>query len=183
MKPTSIYARWLRLLGKGGCGTNHHECGTEYEVRMLVQVCSQAPCSSIKPRLLASPQVSRQTSSFFYTIRAQISVQSVTNMVPVQRVLQICLLLAVAGTASGSETIIQWGTCIEDFDSPLPVDCGRLFVPLDYTNSTSDVTLSLELLRVPAAIQPARGSILLNFGGPGAPGRENLPPFGPLLQA
>jgi hypothetical protein len=51
------------------------------------------------------------------------------------------------------------------------VQCGTLEVPLDYTNESSSETITLELVKWPAATQPApRGSILLNFGGPGADG-------------
>lgn len=70
-------------------------------------------------------------------------------------------------------TVIQWGTCKDDFHSPSRVDCGRLFVPLDYTEPDGE-TLSLKLLRVPADKEPVKGSILLNFGGPGATGRDSL---------
>lgn len=77
-------------------------------------------------------------------------------------------------------TVIQWGTCKDTFNSTVRVDCGRLFVPLDYTSS-DDETLSLELLRIPAAKQPAK-SILLNFGGPGLPGKASLAGLAPTLQ-
>ena len=76
-------------------------------------------------------------------------------------------------------TAIQWGTCKETYNSSVRVDCGRLFVPMDYTSS-DDETLSLELLRVPAKRQPAK-SILLNFGGPGSEGRAPLAQLAPLL--
>lgn len=91
------------------------------------------------------------------------------------KLLTLASLLAVAHA-----TVIQWGTCKETFNSPVRVDCGRLFVPLDYTSS-DDETLSLELLRIPAAEQPAK-SILLNFGGPGLPGRSSLAGLAPTLQ-
>lgn len=78
---------------------------------------------------------------------------------------------------------IEWGACNDNLGSPIPVDCGRFLVPLDYTDTTPDAEmLSLELLRVPAKVQPADGSIVLNFGGPGAPGRNSLADAGPLLQ-
>ena len=96
-------------------------------------------------------------------------------------VLGLCFLGAACANNTSQPTI-QWGTCAEDLGSVLPVDCGRLFVPLDYSEQNSDVTLSLELLRVPAPVQPAKGSILHNFGGPGEPGRAKLVSQAPLLQ-
>ncbi len=77
---------------------------------------------------------------------------------------------------------IQWGACNETaINSTLPVECGNLGVPLDYTEPTSNETLTLELLRVPAAVQPSRGSILFNFGGPGVTGRGALALLAPAL--
>lgn len=93
----------------------------------------------------------------------------------VAKLLSIVPLLGLAHS-----TVIQWGTCKDTLNSTVRVDCGRLFVPLDYTSS-DDETLSLELLRVPAAKQPAK-SILLNFGGPGVVGRQSLADTAPLLQ-
>jgi hypothetical protein len=63
------------------------------------------------------------------------------------------------------------------------LDCGALQVPLDYTEPSSNATLHLELAKVPALIQPSRGSILFNFGGPGIPGRRSLGALAGLLQA
>ena len=53
-------------------------------------------------------------------------------------------------------------------------DCAHLEVPLDYTNSSS-VPLELSLFRVNATQEPKLGSILINFGGPGGTGAQNLP--------
>lgn len=92
--------------------------------------------------------------------------------------LQVSALLA----AAQATTVVQWGTCTDDFGSSVPVDCGTLLVPLDYT-VTSNETYTLDLLRVPAAVQPAKGSIVLNFGGPGDVGRATLAGYAPLLQA
>ncbi|GAM42077.1 hypothetical protein TCE0_043f15723 [Talaromyces pinophilus] len=91
---------------------------------------------------------------------------------------QLSSLLA----AAHATTVVQWGTCTDNFGSLLPVDCGTLLVPLDYT-VTSNETYTLDLLRVPATIQPAKGSIVLNFGGPGEVGRSTLAGYATLLQA
>jgi hypothetical protein len=77
---------------------------------------------------------------------------------------------------------MQWGACNKtEVNSTLPIECGNLSVPLDYTEPNSNATLNLELARVPAAVQPSKGSILFNFGGPGATGRDNLALLAPLL--
>lgn len=91
--------------------------------------------------------------------------------------IQLSSLLFVTHAA----TVIQWGTCTDNFGSLLPVDCGTLLVPLDYT-VTSNETYTLDLLRVPATVQPAKGSIVLNFGGPGEVGRATLAGYAALLQ-
>lgn len=56
-------------------------------------------------------------------------------------------------------------------------------VPKDYTASNTSDTVNLYLAQLPAATQPAKGSIQFNFGGPGELGRVNLAALGPVLQA
>ncbi len=59
---------------------------------------------------------------------------------------------------------IDWQPCESNADD----DCGTLTVPIDYADPEGD-TIDLALLRVPAA--GARvGSLVVNPGGPGAPG-------------
>jgi len=53
-------------------------------------------------------------------------------------------------------------------------DCAKLSVPLDYTNPDSEL-LELDLFRVDATEEPVLGTVLINFGGPGGTGAENLP--------
>ncbi|KAK0751279.1 TAP-like protein-domain-containing protein [Schizothecium vesticola] len=92
----------------------------------------------------------------------------------------LCLAaLAPAAACSG----IQWRACPEgEFNTTVAVQCGTLRVPLDYTQPDSSKTLDLELVKIPAAVQPSRGSIQLNFGGPGQPTRQDAVALGPLLQ-
>lgn len=47
-------------------------------------------------------------------------------------------------------------------------------VPLDYTSNESD-SLDLRVFRVNATQQPVLGNLLVNFGGPGGAGADNLP--------
>lgn len=60
---------------------------------------------------------------------------------------------------------IEWGPCA--FNGTLPILCGKLAVPVDYSDSSSSKTVDLNLVKVPAIISPSRGTIQLNFGGPG----------------
>ncbi|OAQ72013.1 peptidase S33, tripeptidyl-peptidase [Pochonia chlamydosporia 170] len=106
----------------------------------------------------------------------QIRLQPIDTQVDIEGV-------ATAASSQGKNSIIQWGKCNDsNLDNTIPVDCGYLELPLDYTDLESNSTLNLALLRVPAATQPAKGSIILNFGGPGVPGRESLASAGQLLQ-
>ncbi|KAK0639542.1 TAP-like protein-domain-containing protein [Cercophora newfieldiana] len=82
-----------------------------------------------------------------------------------------------------SRSAIEWGPCEEgEFNTTLPVQCGTVAVPLDYTDPDSK-TFDLELVKIPALIQPSRGSIQLNFGGPGFSARGGAVATGSLLQA
>ncbi|KAM0814410.1 putative TAP-like protein-domain-containing protein [Seiridium cardinale] len=67
---------------------------------------------------------------------------------------------------------INWGPCA--FNSTVTVLCGSLEAPLDYTDSSSNETVSLDLVKVPAAATPSKGSILFNFGGPGEEAVQTL---------
>lgn len=81
---------------------------------------------------------------------------------------------------SGSSKGIEWAKC-KDADVPgKNVECATLDVPLDYTDPDCE-KLSLSLAKVPAAEQPSKGTILMNFGGPGHEARESLGSGAPLL--
>lgn len=100
------------------------------------------------------------------------------------------LLLALAASAaqaipqpvvprSGSDEGIQWGECDLETEG-LPVECAKLPVPLDYTDDSCEKTLDLALIRYPAQKGPSKGSILLNFGGPGQDGLNNMLAYAPI---
>ncbi|KXX79857.1 Carboxylesterase A [Madurella mycetomatis] len=80
---------------------------------------------------------------------------------------------------------IKWGDCLDLKlgGGSLPVLCGNLTVPLDYTDVGFNKTLRLELVKVPATQGTSKGSILLNFGGPGLSSRQTLVSAGPSLLA
>ncbi|KAK2612661.1 hypothetical protein QQS21_001278 [Conoideocrella luteorostrata] len=74
-----------------------------------------------------------------------------------------------------ADATIKWSTCDpKAFNTTLTSDCANFTVPLDYTSPNATETIVLELARIKAPIQPAKGTILLNFGGPGSPGRSEL---------
>jgi hypothetical protein len=91
---------------------------------------------------------------------------------------------AAASVSSHGNPKIQWGPCnATEVNSTASIVCGNLNVLLDYTEPSSNATLTLQLVRVSAALQPSKGSILFNFGGPGATGRGSLGLLGPALSA
>lgn len=105
------------------------------------------------------------------------------QMISLRSILQL-FFLAAATPSSNSKLEIQWGACnATEVGSSVPIVCGNLEVPLDYTEPSSNATLTLQLARVPASSQPSKGSILFNFGGPGATGRGTLGLLGPALLA
>jgi len=92
-------------------------------------------------------------------------------------ILQLSLLTVVSAAAVKSNQPraaggVKWGPCT--INGTLPVDCGNITVPLDYSNTSSKATLDIGLLRVPASKTPKKGTILFNFGGPGLPSRGSL---------
>ncbi|MFF9097971.1 alpha/beta hydrolase [Streptomyces sp. NPDC014776] len=66
---------------------------------------------------------------------------------------------------------ITWGRCQGD-GTPRDLQCGKITVPLDYAHPTAG-TLDLALARY-RATGDKRGSVVLNFGGPGGPGVPQL---------
>ncbi|KAB8262181.1 TAP-like protein-domain-containing protein [Aspergillus pseudonomiae] len=76
---------------------------------------------------------------------------------------------------------IQWNLC--EPNGTEATECATFPVPLDYTNEASTATLNLELTRIRAPNSPSRGSVFLNFGGPGDNGKLGLATYGPMLQA
>lgn len=63
---------------------------------------------------------------------------------------------------------IDWGDCTGDG----PQECASIEVPVDYQDPSGPV-IRLNLLRVPAAVPSERiGSLVVNPGGPGAPGTQ-----------
>jgi len=112
---------------------------------------------------------------------------------PIPHLRCLLILLATAYAAQFSEQLhysrsslsqqhIEWGLCPTENTptSTAPILCGSLAVPLDYTTTTNE-TIALELLRIPASNGPSKGSIFFNFGGPGDSGKEALPALAKTL--
>ncbi|KAF2224730.1 Alpha/Beta hydrolase protein [Elsinoe ampelina] len=83
----------------------------------------------------------------------------------------IALLALSASVASAlqhteRQSTLNWVPCEAATRVGKTLRCASLDVPLDYTSSSSE-KLRLALYRIPALKQPAKGSILFNFGGPG----------------
>ena len=71
---------------------------------------------------------------------------------------------------------IEWTSCPGEVEEVAtgPVQCANILVPFDYTDKDNGKTHTLEVIKAPAEEQPALGSIIFNFGGPGAEGLVNM---------
>ncbi|MEU9733814.1 alpha/beta hydrolase [Streptomyces sp. NPDC048002] len=75
------------------------------------------------------------------------------------------------GLARFYDQKVSWGKC-DGMDAPEDLQCGKVTVPLDYGDPDAG-TLDLALARY-RATGDSRGSVLLNFGGPGGAGVDQL---------
>ena len=103
------------------------------------------------------------------------------------------IVTATSNVVSRSTTAtanITWQACPElqrnlslgvGYGNDWQLQCSHLEVPLDYTNSNS-APLELALFRLNATKEPVLGSILINFGGPGGAGADNLYAWGSYFQ-
>jgi hypothetical protein len=90
-----------------------------------------------------------------------------------------------------NSTSLEWAPC--DLEFP-PLDqkaiaahgetlfCASLPVPLDYTNSESDRTIEIQLIKVKSNKEPFKGSVLTNPGGPGGSGVDWIAVSGPSIR-
>jgi hypothetical protein len=76
---------------------------------------------------------------------------------------------------------ILWGACDGSLEALKvaggyngTIDCANLTVPLDYTNSSSSATIQLNLLHIQVPNGKSKGTVQINLGGPGIPGRSDL---------
>ncbi|MEU0227935.1 alpha/beta hydrolase [Streptomyces sp. NPDC006284] len=75
---------------------------------------------------------------------------------------------AAPGPARFHDQKVTWSAC-EGMDVPKDLQCGKVTVPLDHDRPEAE-TLDLALARYPATTDHPRGSVLINFGGPGGSG-------------
>ncbi len=68
---------------------------------------------------------------------------------------------------------IKWGECKDLAHAPKGLECGTVEVPLDYADPGEE-KLSLAMARFKSSAKDPRGSVVLNFGGPGGPGVPGL---------
>ncbi|KAF5245551.1 hypothetical protein FANTH_7303 [Fusarium anthophilum] len=75
---------------------------------------------------------------------------------------------------------IEWTRCnlgipdYKKYEKNKAFECGTLDVPLDYTDKFDTNTTTLKLIKLKASKKSPKGSIIVNFGGPGASGVEEL---------
>ncbi|KAI6782649.1 NEDD8-like protein (RubA) [Emericellopsis cladophorae] len=103
-------------------------------------------------------------------------------------ILATASLAAAVPTADSSSNKRQdkglsFGACTDRLTEDTPLECASLNVPLDYTDDSSTDEIRIDIVRVPAAKSPSKGSVFVNFGGPGAPGIQDLGLFYPQLSA
>lgn len=105
-------------------------------------------------------------------------------------ILCLCVLSTSAAPTLRHEDAgrqLQWTPCKIDWgffaaDIHVELDCATLNVPLDHTNLTSNKMLPLQLAKVNATKAPFLGSIILNFGGPGESGIQDLASLGAVYR-
>lgn len=85
-------------------------------------------------------------------------------------------------------TTLNWAPCDLPFPNATaalittPIDCATLEVPLDYSNQGSDKTLTLTLIKHNATTENCKGSIIMNPGGPGGSGIEEIATKGAMYR-
>ncbi|MEG8280697.1 alpha/beta hydrolase [Streptomyces sp. AHA2] len=78
---------------------------------------------------------------------------------------------------------LSWGRCKATADGPAPSSewqCATLKVPLDWSKPDGE-TIGLGLIRAKARGGDRVGSLLFNFGGPGASGVSMMPSYAPTV--
>jgi hypothetical protein len=83
--------------------------------------------------------------------------------------------------SSRQNTNITWGPC-ENYEFTSPLECGGYIVPVDWTDFSVGY-IELELIRLRSSSEEPRGSIFVNFGGPGENGRSSLDSLGPIMMS
>lgn len=78
-----------------------------------------------------------------------------------------------AGATRAAASTLQWTTCQSARLRAAGAECATLAVPLDYARPGGrQITLALSRVQHTSSAADYRGPILVNFGGPGAPGLD-----------
>ncbi|MFI6851799.1 alpha/beta fold hydrolase [Streptomyces sp. NPDC050416] len=103
--------------------------------------------------------------------------------------LAVASALLAAGCSGGSsdddKSGLSWGRCKATDDGPAPSSdwqCATLKVPLDWSKPDGE-TIGLALIRAKARGDDRVGSLLFNFGGPGASGVSMMPSYAPTVSS
>jgi pimeloyl-ACP methyl ester carboxylesterase len=103
--------------------------------------------------------------------------------------LAVASALLAAGCSGGSSDDdkggLSWGRCKATADAPAPSSdwqCATLKVPLDWSKPDGE-TIGLALIRAKARGDDPKGSLLFNFGGPGASGVSMMPSYAPTVSS
>ncbi|MFJ7337194.1 alpha/beta hydrolase [Streptomyces sp. NPDC101110] len=89
------------------------------------------------------------------------------------------------GTSDDDRSGLSWGRCKATADGPAPGgdwQCATLKVPLDWSKPDGE-TIGLGLIRAKARGGDRVGSLLFNFGGPGASGVSMMPSYAPAVSS
>jgi pimeloyl-ACP methyl ester carboxylesterase len=77
-----------------------------------------------------------------------------------------------ASAGAGPATALNWSSCTLSGAQGVPMKCANLQVPVDYTHPGGrKITLALSMVPATAPASQQQGDLLVNPGGPGAPGR------------
>jgi pimeloyl-ACP methyl ester carboxylesterase len=89
------------------------------------------------------------------------------------------------GPSDDDKSGLSWGRCKATSDGPAPSSdwqCATLKVPLDWSKPDGE-TMGLGLIRAKARGGDRVGSLLFNFGGPGASGVSMMPSYAPTVSS
>ncbi|MGI5367539.1 peptidase [Streptomyces sp. A244] len=90
-----------------------------------------------------------------------------------------------AGSSDDGRGGLSWGRCKATAEGPAPSSdwqCATLKVPLDWSEPDGE-TIGLGLIRAKARGGDRVGSLLFNFGGPGASGLSMMPSYAPTVSS
>ncbi|MFE8988139.1 alpha/beta hydrolase [Streptomyces collinus] len=90
-----------------------------------------------------------------------------------------------AGSSDDGRSGLSWGRCKATAEGPAPSSdwqCATLKVPLDWSEPDGE-TIGLGLIRAKARGDDRVGSLLFNFGGPGASGVSMMPSYAPTVSS